>query len=91
MPSELDRKRVEKLSADIAQVIKAYYLAGPRGRGRVLEVLNALAANVAMILAGVSEAGFDDCLAFFTKALQMQVDQTLSELEEHDKAAHGPH
>lgn len=89
---EPDRERTEALMQRIGEVVKAHYLSGVGGRQTlVFEVLNALACNTAMILAGVeSGGGLGECLQFFSAAMTQQLNNTLESLHAGcKKAGHG--
>ena len=71
MADELDRARVEGLVMAIMEPIRDHYLAGPPGRGRVLEALNALATTVATVVAGTGDR---EARRFFDQALSGELD-----------------
>ena len=64
---QLDRDRIEKLTAAILAPIKENYQAGPISQDRAFEALNALAVAVGVVLQGC-----DDPKAgkFFNQALE---------------------
>ena len=62
---KVDRRRVENLSVELLQVIKAYYEREPIERARVFEALNALAAVTGLIVHATDQRA----LNFFLDAL----------------------
>lgn len=72
-PQPLDLAATEQLTAAFAAAIKQHYLDRPRSNATVLEVLNALAAVTAFVVAGTEpdqETSFD----FFLTAFHQQLD-----------------
>ncbi len=65
---ELDRDRVEGLTADILKLIRENFKRGPVSRDRCLEALNALAAATVIIIDGADGRG-GEAHNFFEKAL----------------------
>ena len=76
MTPNLDRTRLEALTAKLATALKEHYLTAPAvDEANVFEALNAFALVVAMILAGTG----NDRRAreFFDKAVKQQVKRAL--------------
>jgi hypothetical protein len=76
--SGLDRNRIEALSCDLLEHIRANYKAGPISRDRVYEALNALAFCVATVVEG-SDGAQGEAHDFFRRAYAMQC----ADLREH--------
>jgi len=66
--TELDRERVENLTASILTPIRDNYLRGPTSRDRCFEALNALAASAALVIDGSDGPG-GEAHEFFDKAI----------------------
>jgi hypothetical protein len=64
--AELNRERIEKVSAPILEAIRSNCVEGPASRMRVYENLNALALAVALVLEGADDPAAD---AFFEQAV----------------------
>lgn len=82
----LDRDAVAMLAKELLEDVRDHYLRRPTSRATAQEVLNALAINVAMIVAAARACGDEDgARQFFDDALEAQLDEanptTLGELE----------
>jgi len=73
MSHELDRKRIEALTADLMVAMRQNYLRGPTNSERVLEALNALAACVAVLITASSGKN-GKAHQFFLYALKLSLD-----------------
>jgi hypothetical protein len=88
---ELDRDGCSRLLDRLNEGLADYYhTERSRGRAVVFEVLNALACAAAAVMAGTAPYGTEDCLAFFTEALQNQLNATLELVENHDMPTQEP-
>lgn len=71
---EIDRERVEAMTATIMASIRENYVRGPHSRDRVFEALNALSFAAATVIAGTGDmAGRIQATVFFGNALAMNV------------------
>ncbi len=68
--STVDRERTELLATQIGRLIRQHYLDGAEpSRDKVLIALNALAANVNMVLGGAMYA--PEAIKFFEDAMRL--------------------
>jgi len=70
--TELDRERIENLTASILMPIRDNYINGPISRDRCFEALNALAASAALVIEGSDGPG-GEAEEFFRKALEQNL------------------
>lgn len=79
MKEKLDEEKVERISVEIMEIIRANFKAGPSDRMRVYENLNALAIAVGTIIAGTGSDPI--ALEFFLAAMGKQIHEAIAELK----------
>jgi hypothetical protein len=70
--TQLDRERIENLTASVLLPIRENYVRGPTSRDRCFEALNALAASAALVIHGSDGPG-GEAEEFFHKALRQHL------------------
>lgn len=73
----LDRAPTEKLAKELLESIRGHFADRPRARDTVYEILNALAAVTATVVAGTD----DEAMEFFLDALSQNTEVAIEKRE----------